>query len=225
VFLRAAIFCLLLVGCDSDAPAVLDLAAAAMNDLAVNADLTARPDDLSAAPPDLSLVQPSMAPDASVPVLAPPGDTAQTMSVDGITCDGSEQLLFHIHSHLQMYVSGQEELVAAGVGIGTPLQEIGGIVYGGSCFSWLHTHDESGIIHIESPVSRQFTLGDFFDIWGQPLSATQVGPAQGSVTAFVDGALWTADPRTILLANHTAIQLDVGDPLIAPQPFTWPPGY
>ncbi len=45
--------------------------------------------------------------------------------------------------------------------------------YGGT-FAPLHTHDESGLIHIEPTVFRIFTLGDFFGIWGQPLSTTCV---------------------------------------------------
>src|SRR5581483_12030445 len=30
----------------------------------------------------------------------------------------------------------------------------------------LHTHEPDGIIHVESPVNRKFTLGEFFDVWG-----------------------------------------------------------
>jgi hypothetical protein len=221
---RAAFSCLLLAGCDSDSTLVVsDLSVA--NDLSVASDLSATIDagDLSVvAPDDLSFAQPpDLGPDGA-PVLAPAGDNAP---IDGIACETSEQLLFHIHAHLQMFVNGQEELVPAGIGIGPPLQMFGGIVVGGSCFSWLHTHDESGIIHIESPVMQTFTLGNFFDIWGQPLSSTQLGPAQGTVTAFVNGALFNGDPGTIPLAAHTVIQLDIGDPSIAPQPYTWPPGY
>jgi hypothetical protein len=158
-------------------------------------------------------------------VLAPAGDTAQGHAVDGITCDTSEQLLFHIHAHLDIFVDGQPRYVAAGIGIGPPLTFQDGFVVGGSCFSWLHTHDQSGIIHIESPVQRTFTLGDLFDIWGQPLSATEVGPAQGNVTAFVNGQPATGDPRALALDNHTLLQLDVGTPATAPQPYTWPAGY
>ena len=67
------------------------------------------------------------------------------------------------------------------------------------------------------------TLGDFFDIWGQPLSATQVGPAKGAVTIYVDGQRENVDPRTIPLTAHTLIQLDVGGD-IPPQPFTFAAG-
>jgi hypothetical protein len=44
----------------------------------------------------------------------------------------------------------------------------------GNCFYWLHTHDESGIIHIEAPAHREFTLGQFFDIWKKKLSNDQI---------------------------------------------------
>jgi hypothetical protein len=158
-------------------------------------------------------------------LLAPTGDAAQSGPVDGISCETSEQLLFHIHAHLAVYVDGHPKLIPAGVGIGPPLDfDDTGFVVGGSCFSWLHTHDESGVIHIESPVQRTYTLGNFFDVWGQPLSATQVGPAKGAVTAYVDGEPFTSDPTTIPLDAQSVIQLDVGTPLVAPQSFTFPAG-
>jgi hypothetical protein len=154
-------------------------------------------------------------------LLAAAGDAAP---VDGITCDTSEQLLFHIHAHLAIYVNGAEKLVPRGVGIGPPLVIEDDFVTGGSCFSWLHTHDETGVIHIESPVQRTFTLGDFFDIWGEPLSTSQVGPQAGNVSAFLNGQAFTADPRTMPLNAHNLIQLDVGMPITAPQPYTFAPG-
>jgi len=163
--------------------------------------------------------------DAGSALLAPTGDAAQSGPVDGISCETSEQLLFHIHAHLAVYVDGRPKLIPAGVGIGPPLDfDDTGFVVGGSCFSWLHTHDESGVIHIESPVQRTYTLGNFFDVWGQPLSATQVGPAKGAVTAYLNGEPFSSDPTTIPLDAQSVIQLDVGTPLVAPQPFTFPAG-
>lgn len=157
-------------------------------------------------------------------VLAPPGDQAVKGPVDGIACDSSEQLLFHIHAHLAIYVDGVQKLVPAGIGIGPPLQISNGFVVGGTCFSWLHTHDTSGVVHIESPVQRTFTLGNFFDLWGQPLAAGQVGPAKGKVSAFVNGVAFSGDPTTIPLDAHNLIQLDVGEPVVAPQPYSFAPG-
>ena len=71
---------------------------------------------------------------------------------------------------------------------------------------WLHTHTADGINNIESPVRRTFTLGDFFAIWGQPLSSTQVATAQGPVIAYLNGVRWSADPDEIRLEAHDLVQ-------------------
>ena len=93
-----------------------------------------------------------------------------------------------------------------------------------NCFYWLHTHAADGIIHIESPVQRTFTLGDFFDEWGQPLGPDQVGPATGHVVAIYNGQVYQGNPRDIPLTKHAQIQLEVGTPLIAPDSITFPSG-
>jgi hypothetical protein len=159
----------------------------------------------------------------SGPDLAPAGAPSPGGSVDGIACDTNEQLLFHIHSRLTIFVNGHSERVPAGVGIADPQTQQtsqGPVVGGGACLAWLHTHTTDGIVHIESPVHRTFTLGNFFDVWGQPLSRTQVGPAKGPVTALVDGRVWLGDPRAIPLDAHSQIQLEVGRPLVAPVQIT-----
>lgn len=144
-------------------------------------------------------------------------------TVDGIACQASEQVDYHIHSHLAIYASGARQAVPAGIGIPGPQQVVGSFVEGGKCLYWLHTHDATGVIHVESPVQRVYTLGQFFDIWGQPLSTTQVGRATGSATAFLNGKRFSGDPRSIKLAPHALIQLDVGK-VVPPQPFTFPAG-
>ena len=58
----------------------------------------------------------------------------------------------------------------------------------------LHTHDGSGIIHVELPraVSGTPTLGDFFTIWGEPLSAGQVWMFSGQLQA----TMYNSDSRS-----------------------------
>jgi hypothetical protein len=113
---------------------------------------------------------------------------ADGQQIDGITCQAGEQVLFHIHAHLTIFVDGAPRRVPAGIGIAPPLEvdetPVGAFVAGAPCFMWLHTHSADGIIHTESPVNRTYTLGEFFDIWGQPLSRHGVGPTRGLVTAF-----------------------------------------
>lgn len=140
-------------------------------------------------------------------------------TVDGIECSSSEQTLFHIHAHLTLFVGGVARQVPYGIGIPEDHLEQtprGPFVATGRCFYWLHTHAADGIVHIESPVERQYTLGNFFDIWKQPLSSTQVGPAKGKVTAFYNGQVFLGEPRNIPLTAHAQIQLDVSTPLVAP---------
>ena len=155
-------------------------------------------------------------------------DTARyPATIDGISCQTSEQVVYHIHAHLTIFVNGQPRQVPYGVGIGPPLQyntTNGTFVNGGSCFYWLHTHAADGILHIESPTQTTYTLGQFFDVWGQPLKAGQVGPAVGTMKAYVDGKPYTGDPRAITLGAHSQIQLDIGTPAPAPTSISFPSG-
>jgi hypothetical protein len=164
-------------------------------------------------------------PDA--PTLALAASPSPGQSVDGISCAPLEQLAFHIHVHLTVFVDGTARQIPYSIGISDP-QTIGTpqgpFVAAGSCFTWLHTHAADGIVHIESPMQRSFTLGDFFDVWGQPLSATRVATAGGKVTAFVDGRPYLGNPREIPLLAHEQIQLEVGRPLVKPESITFPNG-
>lgn len=158
------------------------------------------------------------------PDLAPASSTNSGATVDGVQCSPLEQLAYHIHSHLQVYVDGQSRTLPGAIGINGPVaqQTPEGPFYGASqCIYWLHTHTSDGVIHVESPSKRVYTLGTFFDEWQQPLSRTQVAGAHGKVTAFVNGEPWTNDPRSIPLIPHAAIQLDVGSPPVAPVAVSW----
>ena len=157
------------------------------------------------------------------PELASPSSTG-TGTVDGISCAPLEQLAYHIHAHLAVYLNGSLASLPAGIGI-PGSQQIpyhGGIAaYGGQCIYWLHTHTNDGVIHIESPTQTVYSLGEFFDEWQQPLSSTQVAGASGPVSAIVDGKPWTKSPRLIPLLPHADIQLDVGSPKVPFQQVSW----
>jgi hypothetical protein len=122
-------------------------------------------------------------------------------------------------------VNGQARVIPYGVGI-PGFQAVstaaGPFVETGSCFYWLHVHADDGIIHIESPsTTMTFTLGQFFQEWGVPLSTTQVGPATGKVTVFFSSpgkkpGIYTGNPNNLPLGDHYQIQLDVGTPIVAP---------
>ena len=184
----------------------------------------------------LGALQPAPAPGVTgpegvpVPAAAPLAGTATAATgqpVDQISCQTGEQTLFHIHAHLAIFVNGKAWQIPAAIGIpGAQAQQTpnGPYIATGSCFYWLHTHAADGIIHIESPVQRTYTLGDFFDEWGQPLGPTQAGPATGRVVTLYNGQVYQGNPRDIPLDAHAQIQLEIGTPLIAPQPVTFSAG-
>ena len=165
-----------------------------------------------------------------VPAAAPLTGTttkATGQKVDGISCQTNEQTIFHIHAHLTVFVNSSPRQVPAGIGIPSARSQNtaqGSFVDGGKCFYWLHTHAADGIVHIESPVQRTYTLGDFFDEWGQPLGPGQVGPDKGHVTVIYNGRLYQGNPRDVPLTKHAQIQLEVNTPLVAPEKIVWPSG-
>ena len=156
--------------------------------------------------------------------LAPLSTAAQGATVDGIKCQGHEQVVYHIHTHLTVYVNGQLRPVPPGVGIVKPVgqRSAHGSFYSASqCYYWLHVHAQDGIIHIEAPSSATYTLGQFFDLWNQPLSANAVASVHGKVTVFVNGQRFTGGPRNITLKSHEDIQIDVGQPVVPPKKINW----
>jgi hypothetical protein len=170
---------------------------------------------------------PEQVPVPSGPVLAAPSSTVTGQPIDGISCQAGEQTVFHIHAHLTVFVNGAARQVPAAIGIQGPVAQstaAGPFIAEGTCFYWLHTHAADGIVHIESPVHRTYTLGNFFDIWGQPLGTDRVGPATGPVVALYNGQVFRGNPRDIPLTAHAQIQLQVGRPLVAPEQITFPNG-
>jgi hypothetical protein len=157
-------------------------------------------------------------------VLAPASTAATGQTVDGIHCNATEQVAFHVHAHLAVYVNGQLRPIPAGIGIVAPAAQStpeGPFYAATHCYYWLHVHAQDGVIHIESPAGHSYTLGEFFDIWRQPLSAGQVGPAKGKVAMYVNGRRYRGNPRNIGLGSHVDIQLDVGTPTVLPRSVNW----
>jgi hypothetical protein len=157
----------------------------------------------------------------SVPNLAP-ATTRNGPTIDGISCrkQANEKDKYHVHVHVAVYVNGDMKRLPAGIGITQPrllekysngrFYDVG--LY--DCLYWLHTHVADGIIHVETPGQRNFTLGQFFDIWAQPLGPRQVGPAKGSVVVFENGKRLSGNPRLTPLLAHANIQIDVGTPVV-----------
>lgn len=160
-------------------------------------------------------------------VLAPVWSGLKGQTVDGVGANQMEQLAYHIHAHLAIFINGKQMTVPYGVGIEQPWStepDNGSyFVDSGAAFYYLHTHDDTGIIHIESPTTQTYTLGQFFAEWNQPLSSTQVGPDTGSLIVYVNGSKYNGDPASIKLTAHEVIQLDLGKD-VPFQPYTFASG-
>jgi hypothetical protein len=177
---------------------------------------------VNAEPPDIIL----KAGDAIGVNTFPDGDTqsgGQGQKIDfKLGCHARMSEIFHIHAHLSIFdPSGTQIMVPWGVGIVQPytFDKDNDEILTGTCFYNLHTHDRSGIIHDEASKDLNLTLGNFFDIWGMPLSMTNVAGYSGTVWVKIitpqGEKPWsnTIDPRTLLLTEHEQITLSVGQPV------------
>lgn len=157
-----------------------------------------------------------------------------------VPCDHLEHSKVHYHAALQILYQGVPTHLPGNLGIvtdstGNP-----------SCFYWLHVHaGQQDVIHIESPGTSSFTLGQFFDVWsawnrqkGDPairfdtthVATFTLAPGQ-TLVIYIDlqdgkGPLpYTGDPRSIVLRSHEVITAEITPPDTNPPPaFTFGSG-
>ncbi len=170
--------------------------------------------------------------------------TANTATIDGVPCNlTSDKAAYpagHVHFYVGVVDNGKEYALPAGIGMyqpdtspsigSTPTYTAGAT----QCLFNLHTHDQSGNIHIEYPQpsgsTPSFTLGQFLQIWqassGMTFSASGgIGNFSGPVSVYVGKAVsqgggknaavtsygqYIGDPTGIPLSSHIAIWLTVG---------------
>jgi hypothetical protein len=141
-------------------------------------------------------------------------DRLDPVGVHALTNEGQ---VLHIHQHLDIFVNGKHEPVPQGVGI-----------YDGQFLTELHTHDATGIMHVESPVAKHFDLGQFFGVWGVRLNGDCVGGYCRQVTpwtVYVNGRPYSGDPAALVLREHQEIAFVIGTPpKKIPSSYKFPPG-
>ncbi len=107
-----------------------------------------------------------------------------------LTCTTDMATKFHIHPHLEIIING----------VGQEIPADTGITY--ACMHPIHTHDTSGTLHIESPVQRDFTLGDFFAVWEKPFSKDEVlgykADSSHNISVSVNGKVVDTYESTVL---------------------------
>ncbi|MDX6447670.1 MAG: hypothetical protein QOD08_133 [Gaiellaceae bacterium] len=142
-------------------------------------------------------------------------DRLRPLNMPQLTNEGQ---VVHIHQHLDIWVNGKK----------VPVPQLIGI-QDSSYITSLHTHDPSGLIHVESPEQRRFNLGEFFGIWGVRLDksciASLCGNASGNgLKMWVNGQRYVGNPADLELKPHQEIAIVFGKPPAKiPQSYAFPP--
>lgn len=131
------------------------------------------------------------------PALAP--GLRERLEGSAVAYGEDEMTAFHTHQHLSVYVEGRAVKLPANIGIDSQA----GII------AALHTHDESGVIHVEASAARRYTLGQFFDVWGVRLGGGCLGSRCGGLRLFANGQEVAGDPRALVLEQHQQIVVAV----------------
>lgn len=129
-------------------------------------------------------------------------DSCTTQPAKEINIGSHNNLALHIHAFLTITINGEAVEIPANIGIEPGIMRP------------THTHDTSGKIHIEGPCPRTFTLGDFFDVWGQTLNETCVmnscEDATHMLTMYVNG-IESTEYRNLILKDGDKIELVYGE--------------
>ena len=160
---------------------------------------------------------------ASIPGLQtgpPPWNNSSAVLADrlqllGLNALGQEGTVIHIHQHLDVYVNGKKVAVPADIGIDTT----------SGFLTELHSHDASGIVHVESPTKRTFVLGQFFGEWGVKLTSDCLGSYCGTLKWWVNGKRMAGNPAELILKPHQEIVIAAGKaPSPVPSSYTFAAG-
>ena len=164
---------------------------------------------------------------ADAPVWPAPKDAMRRVHLAGLVPLPEETIAYHVHDRLYVFVNGQAVTVPAGIGINTEDPGVASFPTGSgvtlglvapcqqACISPLHTHDASGLIHIEAPKREPFNLGQFFTEWGVRLNAACVAsycrPAT-PIHIYINGAPYTGNPAQLALTGTQRIAIVIGTP-------------
>jgi hypothetical protein len=132
------------------------------------------------------------------------------LSLLGLSALGQEGTAIHIHQHLDVYANDKKVTVPALIGIDSAA----------GFLTELHTHDATGIVHVESPTKSSYTLGQFFGEWGVKLTSRCLGRYCGKLNWWVNGTKLTGNPAQLVLKSHQEIVISAGPP-----PFNPPKSY
>lgn len=158
-------------------------------------------------------------------------------TVDGVSCalptGEASGTYYHVHAFVGIYVNGTAYAVPDAVGMNAP-NDTQEPIFNFTCAYNIHTHADSGVIHIEDPTlatnaaaPAQYNLQTLFDIWGQSMSSIGISGASGPPAIYVGTpsgtdpknnplvtsySAFTGSPTSLTLTSHEAIWLIYGTP-------------
>ena len=84
-------------------------------------------------------------------------------------CIQHTSVVQHFHPSLAIIIDGQPVLIPADVGIDSGASDAQS-----ACMHVVHTHDTTGVLHVETKELSDVSLGLFFEFWDQEFSDTQI---------------------------------------------------
>ena len=175
-------------------------------------------DDTTASPTPSGVTIPDPATLPGILQTPPPWDNNLAQANERLAALGLPELsdtVLHHHVRLWIYVDGQPVVVPMEVGYNQALQ----------VFSPLHTHDATGLVHVESADPNfQPVLAQFMDVWGVYFTQTCLGDAcndgDRQLRVFLNGQEYTGDPTLLPLTDQAAVVITMGttDQLPDPMP-------
>jgi hypothetical protein len=140
--------------------------------------------------------------------------------VDGMRCLAAAGTRYG--AHLEIFSDRHVVAIPTGLGARPPFTRAAGRIEHARCLYPAATSDPSGVLTIST--ARPVTLGEVFDLWGQPLSRRAVATFRGPVVAYVGTRRWRGDPRAIRLARHTRVVLELASRIPPHRTYVFPPG-
>jgi hypothetical protein len=71
-------------------------------------------------------------------------------------------------------------------------------------------------VYVFTQVAKAYSLGQVFEVWGEPLGPNAALGYRGALAVLVDGVAAVGDPRAVTLKNFQNIVLELGRPPATP---------
>ena len=93
-------------------------------------------------------------------------DLPDYWDIESVCLNSHTSEITHYHVNVEIIIDGDDYLIANNIGIDDSDCPDG--------MRGIHTHDDTGKLHIETPSDMDATLGSFFNIWGKNFDEDEI---------------------------------------------------